>query len=210
VSKAKKENIKQILKVLRDYYPGAKCDLDTSNPWQLLVSTMLSAQATDKSVMAVTPNLFKKYKSVKAMSEAKAKDVEKIIKKVGLSPTKSRNVVATAKILKSDYRSRVPDVREELVKLPGVGRKTANVVLGNFFGVPTVSVDTHAKRISYRFGLTKNTDVLKIEQDLMKILDKSDWVSYTHLVIRLGREFCKGKTPNCQECVVRSLCKKIL
>lgn len=203
-------NLDLILKKLKKTYPEAKCDLQFTNVWELLISTMLSAQATDKSVLEVTPVLFKKYKTLTAFTKAKPADIEKIIKPVGLSKTKSRNVVATAKLVKSDFKGKVPDNREDLQSLPGVGRKTANVVLGNFFSVPAIAVDTHVKRISFRLGLTKQTDPLKIELDLEKVLKPKEWILFTHLMIRLGREFCKAKNPKCDECVIEKYCSKKL
>lgn len=202
------KDIEKILKVLKRTYPEAKCDLEFTNSLELLISTMLSAQATDKSVLEVTPKLFDKYKTVDEFSKARASSIEKIIKPVGLSPTKSKNVVATAKILKSKFKGKVPDSREDLESLPGVGRKTANVVLGNFFHKPAIAVDTHVKRISYRLGLTKETSPLKIELALEKILKKREWIHFTHLIIRLGREYCRAKAPRCDECVIKKYCPK--
>ena len=182
--------------------------LNMESPFKLLVSTMLSAQATDKSVMKVTKTLFDKYKTADDFSRLAPMKLEKAIKSIGLSKSKSKNIVATSKILLEEYGGDVPRNIADLIRLPGVGRKTANVVLGNFFGIPAITVDTHVKRIVFRIGLTINKDPGEIEFDLQKIVPKKEWTRFAHLLIRLGREICNARNPDCKICPIFQFCER--
>lgn len=198
-----------ILNELNKIFPNAKCELIHSNAFELLIAVSLSAQTTDERVNAVVPNLFAKYHNPLELSNAKQEDVEVIIQSIGLYRNKASNIIKLAKILVSDYNGIVPNTMEELIKLPGVGRKTANVVLSEWFDVPAIAVDTHVARISKRLGLAKkDDDVLMIEQKLMKKLKKRDWNHAHHLFIFFGRYLCKAKLPECYRCPLKEICKK--
>jgi len=205
-----KKRWQKIASVLKERYPEARCDLPSDSAWNLLVSTILSAQSTDASVIKVTPSLFKKYKNIKAFASVSPPALEKDIRAIGLSKSKSRNIVASAKIIIKHHNSKVPDSIEKLISLPGVGRKTACVVLGNYFGVPAIAVDTHVKRLSYRMGFTEEIEPAEIERDLMIVIPQKSWTLSSHLLIRLGREFCKSKSSDCENCPVRDHCPKII
>jgi len=201
--------IKEMIEILKKEYPNAKTELKHSNPFELLIATILSAQTKDTTINKITPILFKKYPTPQKLAEADLKDVEKIIKPTGFYKTKAKNIIETSKILVEKFGGKVPDNMEDLLKLKGVARKTANVVLSNAFNKNEgIVVDTHVKRISYRIGLSDNKDPLKIEQDLMKIFDKDDWGFISNALILHGRYICDAKKPKCDICKIEKLCKK--
>lgn len=179
----------KILKILRKHYPDAKISLNYSNNFELLIAVMLSAQTTDKAVNKVTPALFRKYNSIKKFANADLKDLEKNLKSIGLYKTKAKNIKTSSSIILKRFYGRVPETMDELLILPGVGRKTANVVLSHAYNViEGIAVDTHVRRLALELGLTKEKDPQKIEQDLMKLFDKKDWPLVTHLLIAHGRK----------------------
>lgn len=188
-------------------YPGAHCELTFSTPLELLVATILSAQCTDVQVNKVTPALFKKYGSAQAYAEADLADLEQDLRAIGLFRSKAKNIRAAAKILMEKYQGKVPEVMEELTALPGVGRKTANVVLGNAFGQNVgVVVDTHVARLSGRLGLTRLTNPVKVEQVLMRLVPQEYWTLFSHWLIFHGRRRCKAQNPDCLHCEIQTLC----
>lgn len=196
----------KIIDLLCKEYPDADCELAYKTPFQLLTSVIMSAQTTDVQVNKVTPKLFAKYPTAKALAKADLDDVKEIIKPTGYYNAKAQNIQACAQALMANYDGEVPSTQEELVKLPGVGVKTANVVLGVAFGVPGWSVDTHVQRLSGRLGFSQNTDPLKIERDLQKLFANKDWSKYSITLIWHGRRLCYAKKPRCQDCPVASLC----
>jgi len=201
--------IKEMVEILKKEYPHAKTELKHSNPFELLIATILSAQTKDTTINKITPILFKKYPTPQKLAEADLKDVEKIIKPTGFYKAKAKNIIETSKILVEKFAGKVPDNMEDLLKLKGVARKTANVVLSNAFNKNEgIVVDTHVKRISYRIGLSDNKDPLKIEQDLMKIFDKDDWGFISNALVLHGRYICDAKKPKCDICKIAKLCKK--
>ncbi len=202
----KKKRILQIMRKLRKVYPGVKCALDFSNPLQLLVATILSAQCTDKRVNMVTPALFKKYKTANDYAGADPEELENLIRSTGFYKNKAKNIQGAARALLGRYGGKIPPRMEDLVTLPGVGRKTANVLLGNAFGIPGLPVDTHMIRINRLLGLTGHRDPVKIEFDLMKILRPENWIEYSHLIIRHGRARCVARRPDCKHCEINGLC----
>lgn len=192
---------------LIEHYPDAHCALDFKSPFQLLVATILSAQCTDKQVNLVTPALFKKYKTPRAMAEANPEELEALIKSTGFFRNKAKSLLGMSAAVAEEHGGKVPQTMDELVKLPGVGRKTANVVLGNAFDTNEgVVVDTHVGRVSGRLGLTKNTDPVKIEQDLMQLFPRDGWTLLSHLFIEHGRRICEARRPRCEECFLNDLC----
>ena len=196
-----------ILKLLRITYPDAHCELNHDGPFQLLIATILSAQCTDVRVNMVTPALFKKYPDAKTLAAAKQEDVEDLIRSTGFFRNKAKNLIAAAKALVREHDSEVPRDLDNLTHLPGVGRKTANVVLGNAYGIEAgVVVDTHVARLSKRLGLTKHTDPVKIEKDLIKVIPQDAWTLWSHLLIWHGRRRCTARKPDCPNCELRSLC----
>lgn len=205
------KNIKKIIQLLQKEYPNAKIALKFSNPLEILVATILSAQCTDERVNKVTAELFKKYKTVDDYANADIKKFEQEIKSTGFYKMKAKNIINAAKMIKEKFAGKVPDNMEDLLKLPGVARKTANVVLGNAYGkVEGIVVDTHVRRLSFRIGLTKNTDPNKIEQDLMKIVPKDKWFIFPYLLIDHGRKVCTARKPLCDKCVIEKYCEKNL
>ena len=206
----KKEKLPELLKELKKLYPKTKTALIYNNSaYQLLVAVILSAQCTDERVNKVTPSLFKKYPTPKEMAKADIKDIETIIKSTGFYHAKAKSILETSKKLVSDFNCEVPQTMAELLTLRGVARKTANVVLGDFYGIDEgIVVDTHVKRLSFRLGLTKNTEPLKIEQDLMKMLDKKYWHWISHALIWHGRGPCDARKPECATCTLNKLCPK--
>lgn len=204
--KAKRERAQLINAVLTSTFPNARCELDFDNPLQLLVATVLSAQCTDKRVNMVTPVLFASYPDAKALAGAPRIDIEEAVKSTGFYRNKAASIQGLAATLLEKYNGEVPGTLDELVKLPGVGRKTANVVLGNAFGVPGITVDTHVGRIARRLGLTSNTDPVKVEFDLMKLFDDSEWILLNHRLIFLGRRICHSRKPACGVCPLASMC----
>ena len=199
-----------IYRILSKEYPDACCELDFDTPFQLLVATVLSAQCTDKRVNAVTPALFAKYPSAREMASARLADIERLVKSTGFFRAKARNIKTLSQELISKYDGEVPAELEKLVLLPGVGRKTANVVLGNAFGIASgVVVDTHVLRLSQRMGLTKQKTPEKVEADLQKIIPKKHWVTFPHWLITHGRGSCNARKPACAECVLEAICPKV-
>jgi endonuclease-3 len=201
----------KIVALLRAEYPDAHCELDFRTPFELIVATILSAQCTDARVNMVTPILFGRFPTAKALSEADPAEIEDIIRSTGFFRNKTKSLIGMAKALVAGHGGQVPDEMEALRVLPGVGRKTANVVLGNAFGKNEgVTVDTHVTRLSNLLGLTKETDPIKIEQDLMKLVDREDWTLVSHLLIWHGRRICIARRPRCAECVLNKLCPSSL
>ncbi|HEX9054925.1 MAG TPA: endonuclease III [Gemmatimonadales bacterium] len=196
-----------ILDRLKRAYPDARCALDHRNAFELLVATILSAQTTDVRVNLVTPRLFSRYPNAAALARARQADVEAIIKSTGFFRNKARSIIGMAQAVVADHGGKVPGTMDELLTLPGVGRKTANVVLGNAFGLNEgVVVDTHVGRLSKLLGLTRQTDPVKIEQALMKLFPRDDWALLSHLLIFHGRRVCIARRPKCGECVLADLC----
>ena len=198
--------VKSILKILDQFYPGAKCSLNFHDPLQLLVSTILSAQCTDEQVNKVAPALFEKYRSARAYAEAPIEELEQDIKSTGFYHNKALAIKESCKILANRFSGQVPPDLDTLVELPGIGRKTANVVLGNAFGVPGIAVDTHVARLSARLGLTREKDRDKIEQDLMALIPKEKWIKFSHQLIQHGRTICIARKPKCSICPLRPHC----
>jgi endonuclease-3 len=197
----KKERVEIILRELKKLFPRTQIMLQYSTPWELLVAVMLSAQCTDKQVNKTTEKLFKKYKSLDDYISTFQKEFERDIFSTGFYRTKTKHILAAAKIIKEKYGGEVPHTMKEMVKLPGVGRKTANVVLGNAFGVVEgIAVDTHVIRLSKVLGLTKNTEPVKIEKDLMKIIPRDEWLRFTYLLIEYGRKYCIAKKHEHKKC----------
>jgi len=190
----------------REYGTEYRCYLDHENAWQLLIATILSAQCTDARVNIVTKDLFRKYTSVEAFAKADLKELERDIHATGFYHNKAKNIIACCKKIVEEFQGEVPRTLEELTSLAGVGRKTANVIRGNIYHEPSVVVDTHVKRISNKLGLTKESDPVKIEFDLMKKIPKDHWILCNIHLIRLGRTICKAPTPKCEECFLQEYC----
>lgn len=205
--RAKRRRTAEIDARLRAAYPDSRTALDHRNPLELLVATILSAQCTDKRVNEVTPALFRRYPSARHYAEAPLADLEEMVRTTGFFRNKAKALKGLGQALTADHGGRVPDTMEELHALPGVGRKTANVVLGNAFGKNVgVVVDTHVQRLSRRLGLTDETDPEKIERDLMELVPQEEWTLWSHLLIYHGRGVCKARRPECERCVVNELC----
>jgi len=203
---AKKKRVRSIFRRLYQTYPDIKCGIHFSTPWELLVATILSAQCTDKLVNQVTPGLFKKYPDVRAFAAAVPREIEKAIHSTGFYRNKTKNILGAARRILERFGGKIPERLEDLVAIPGVGRKTANVILGNAFGIPGISVDTHMIRINGLLGLTRHTDPVKIEFDLMKLIPRRDWTLYSSLVIHHGRVRCVARRPDCVSCEIREFC----
>lgn len=197
---------KEIFKLLSKTYPHATCELDFKNPLQLVVASVLSAQCTDKRVNQVTPQLFKKYKTARAYGNANIHQLEDEIRSIGLFRAKARNIKALGMMIDSDYKGKVPNTLEELVKLPGVGRKTANVVLGHAFDIPGITVDTHFGRLSRRFGWTKSYNPVKIEHEVGALFPKKNWVDLSQRMVWHGRRICHSRKPACGACPLAFEC----
>jgi endonuclease-3 len=204
-----KKRAERIVQLLAKLYPDANCALHHDNPLQLLIATILSAQCTDVRVNMVTPALFARYPNVCAFAEAEPRELETAIQSTGFFRNKARNIIACCRQIQEKHGGEVPDTMEELVQLPGVGRKTANVILGNAFDVPGITVDTHVLRLSHRMGLTKRREPHKVEQDLMPLIPKKEWTMFSHRMIFHGRQVCFARKPNCPECILREVCPKI-
>ncbi len=201
-----KDRTEKILKKLKELFPNPKMFLTYSNNWELLVAVILSAQCTDKKVNEVTAKLFQKYRTLDDYVNAPAKEFEKDIFSTGFYRAKTKNILATAKIIKEKYNGRVPNSMQELLSLPGVARKTANIVLGNAFGIiEGIAVDTHVKRLSRALGLSNETNPDKIERDLMAIIPKKEWFSFTYRLIEYGRNYCPAKRHNHSACPLTEL-----
>jgi endonuclease-3 len=202
-----KNKVKQIITILNEKYPEPKCALEHITPWQLLVATILSAQCTDKRVNMITPALFKKFPTIESFAKADIKELEKYIHSAGFYHNKAKNIINCATELLNQYNGVLPQSIDELTKLPGVGRKTANVLLGNAFGKNEgIVVDTHVSRLSQKIGLTQNSDPEKIEKDLMKIVEKKYWTDFSHWLILHGRETCVARRPKCENCIISAQC----
>jgi endonuclease-3 len=201
-----KKRIQQIRKILKARYPDVKTQLKHNSAFELLVATILSAQCTDKQVNSVTGTLFEKFKTPQDFVKADIKQIESLIHSTGFYKNKAKNIKNCARELVSRFDSQVPATLEELVSLPGVGRKTANVVLGAAFGIAGMVVDTHVARISRRLDLTGNKDPVKIETDLMKIIPRKEWNDFSLHLIYFGRQICKARKPDCQNCFLEHLC----
>ena len=202
-----KKRTREIIRKLKRAYPGAKCSLNHSNAFELLIATILSAQCTDDRVNIVTADLFRKYRKPEDYLKVSPRELEKDIQSTGFFRNKTKSIQGTAKMLTETYGGEVPKTMEELLELPGVARKTANVVLGNAFDIKAgVVVDTHVTRLSHRLNLTQEKTAEKIEQDLIPIVPKKDWVIFPHLIIYHGRKTCKARNPQCAECVIEKLC----
>ena len=202
----KKEKVSEIKNYLDITYGDAPCTLDYDDPFQLMVATILAAQCTDARVNLVTPALFKKYPTVQSFAEARILDVEELIRSTGFFRNKAKNIVACANTLLERHNGEVPDTMEELIALPGVGRKIANLMLGDVFGKPCIVVDTHCKRITNLLGLTKNTDPTKIEMDLKKIIPPEYGALFCHQIVEHGRAICIARRPKCLECGMNTVC----
>ena len=206
---AKRERATEINRVFNVVYSDADCTLEYDNALQLLIATQLAAQCTDARVNMVTPALFAKYPDVYAFANADELELREDIRSTGFYRNKAKNIIGCCRMLIEEYGGEVPKTMDELLKLPGVGRKTANLVLGDFFGIPGVVVDTHATRLSNRMGLTKNTDPYKIELDLQKLLPPEDWSQFCHCLVYHGREYCMARGPKCDICPINHICPKV-
>ena len=202
-----KQKTRRIIRLLKGAYPDAKCSLNHSNAFELLIATILSAQCTDERVNIVTADLFRKYRKPQDYLAVSPIELQEDIRTTGFFRNKAKSIQGTAKVLTEQHSGQVPETIEELLELPGVARKTANVVLGNAFGVASgVVVDTHVTRLSRRLGLTEQKHAEKIEDDLIELVPKRDWVIFSHLLIWHGRKICKARNPLCAECVIEKLC----
>jgi endonuclease-3 len=206
--KARRARAALVLEGLRNAYPDARTELDFTSAFELLIATILSAQATDKSVNAATPQLFRKYPNARSLAQADALEVEPYIKTIGLYRNKAKNIVATAKALETQFAGKVPNDFTAIQTLPGVGRKTANVVLSNAFGRPGIAVDTHVGRLARRLGFSKHTDPDKVEADLETLFPVDDWIFLHHALILHGRRVCDARKPQCASCTLEPHCPK--
>jgi endonuclease-3 len=200
------ERVRKIYPILEKVYPGARTALNSKNPLELLIATILSAQCTDARVNMVTKEVFKKYKSAADWAKADIKDIESDIRSTGFYRNKAISIKGVCAEVIERFNGKVPDTMEELVALPGVGRKTANVVLGNAFGVPAIACDTHVIRLSRRLGLSENSDAVKLEFDLAEIVPKKNWTMFSHLLIFHGRKYCRARRPDCENCLISKYC----
>lgn len=205
--KPSREHVKRVLELLdREYGTEYKCYLEHDSAWQLLFATILSAQCTDARVNLVTRDLYRTYDSVEAFANADLAELSEAIRPTGFFRNKAKNIIACAKILTEQYGGEVPSDIEALTSLPGVGRKTANVIRGNIYNIPSIVVDTHVKRISGKLGFTESDDPVKIEFEMMEILPKDHWILYNIHLIRLGRTICFARNPKCEECFLAKEC----
>ncbi len=202
----KKQKLQALLNRLDQHYPQSACTLDYRSPFQLLVATVLSAQCTDRRVNQITATLFDRYPDPKTMAAAPVAELENAIRTAGLFRIKARNLKAASRQLLEQHQGEVPRDRRALMKLPGVGRKTANVIIGNAFAIPALAVDTHVARIARRLGLTSQSDPLKVEKDLMELLPERRWTRFSHQLIEHGRKLCHARQPKCQDCPLRPCC----
>ena len=207
VKKNTPERTKEIIRILDKTYPNVVCALHHNNPWELLVATILSAQCTDVRVNMVTPGLFAKYPTIEDFAGARQEVLADDIRSTGFFNNKAKSVIGAAKKILKDFGGEIPRTLEELITVPGAARKTANVVLGSGFGITSgIVVDTHVQRISNRLALTKNSDPVKIEMDLQKIIPRDHWIQFSHQMIHFGRGICVARSPKCAECPLYSLC----
>ena len=205
-----KKDIIKIIEILKNTYPDAKCSLDFTTPFEMLVAVILSAQCTDERVNKTTPSLFSKYSTPKDFAEIDITELEILIHPCGFYKNKAKNIKETAKIIEEKYNGKVPQTMEELIKLPGVGRKTANVVMLEAFNKPQgIAVDTHCKRIANRIGFSNEKEPEKIEQDLLKLIPKEYYKDVNHIFIWHGRDTCMARKPNCANCTIKNFCKSI-
>jgi endonuclease III len=203
---ATRQRARRIVRRLAELYPEACCSLDHASPLQLLVATILSAQCTDARVNRVTPALFRRFPDAAAFANATIGDLEELVRSTGFFRNKARNIIACCQRLVADHSGAVPATMEALVLLPGVGRKTANVILGTSFGVPGLPVDTHVGRLSRRLGLSTHTDPVKVERDLATLIPQGEWTLFGHRMIAHGRTICHARRPDCDHCGLRRLC----
>ena len=204
------ERVKAILDALRKTYPNVVCALTHKNAFELTIATILSAQSTDVGVNKVTPELFKMYPTPKKLAEAPTAEVERIIRTTGFYRAKAKNIQGAARVLVEKFGGEVPKTIEEMIELPGVARKTANVVLGSWYGIPSgVVVDTHVLRLSRRLELTKETDPVKVEMDLQKVIPRDRWIQFSHELIHHGRQVCVARKPRCVDCSLEKLCNSV-
>lgn len=201
-----KARTKKIVEILKETYPDAQCELNYETPFQLLVATILSAQTTDKKVNEVTETLFRDYPDVDAFLKLTNDELEERIKQIGLYRNKSKNLILMVRQLKEKFNGEVPDTMEGITSLAGAGRKTANVVLSNAFGVPSIAVDTHVFRVSNRLGLAHSDNVLEVEKQLQKELPQKEWTLMHHMLIFHGRRCCTARNPKCSECPLNTVC----
>lgn len=201
-----RDRVVKIIEILRNEYPDAKCSLDFQTPHQLLVAAILAAQCTDAVVNTVTPDLFKKYPDVEAFADADLTELEGMVKATGFFRNKAKAILTSAREIVVDYDGKVPDDVDELTNLSGVGRKTANLIVGVAYGKPAIIVDTHVKRVTKRLGFTENGDPTKIEFELRDILPVSEYTHFNHLIVFHGRAICKAPTPKCEICPILELC----
>ncbi|QOY91131.1 endonuclease III [Paludibaculum fermentans] len=203
----RKERLYRILDALSLRYPNVTCALNHADAWQLLVATILSAQCTDARVNMVTPELFRKFPTMQDLAVADVREVSEVIRSTGFFNNKAKSIVGAARTIIQDFGGEIPRTIEQLLTVPGAARKTSNVVLGTAFGIPSgVVVDTHVGRIALRLDLTKETNPVKVEQDLMKILPQNRWILFSHQLIHFGRELCVARKPRCGECPIEGLC----
>jgi len=206
----KKAQAARVVRRLKADYPAATCALENETPFELLVATILSAQCTDERVNMVTPDLFRRWPTAADMARAPIETLEKVIQSTGFFRNKAKNIKAASQALMDQHDGTVPRDMDAMIALPGVGRKTANVVLGTAYGMATgIVVDTHVTRLSRRLGLTKHTDPVKIERDLMQVVPKGEWVDFAHRMIHHGRQICSARKPKCSQCSMNSFCPKI-
>ena len=204
----KKEDIIKIIEILKKTYPDATCSLDFKTPFELGIAVMLSAQCTDERVNKITPILFKRYKTPEDIINSSLEEIEEIIKPCGFYKNKAKNVLGYSKMIVEKYNGKMPETMEELVKLPGIGRKSANVIMLEAFNNPQgIAVDTHAKRIANRIGLSKEKEPLKIEQDLIKLIPKKYFKDVNHILVWHGRNICNARRPQCEKCPIRKYCE---
>ena len=204
-----KKRVGKLITLLKKKYPDARCALNFTNPLELLIATILSAQCTDIRVNIVTRDLFKKYRSAEDYAKVKLEIFENDIRSTGFYKNKTKSIISCCKKIVEEHGGKVPSTMEELVELGGIGRKSANVILGNAFGIPGITVDTHVKRVSNRLALTGHQDPVKIEYDLMELVPKREWTHFSHLIIFHGRYTCSARKPLCADCVVESHCPKV-
>jgi endonuclease-3 len=206
VEKISKSRINKILQILKSTYPDVKTALRHQNPLEMLIATILSAQCTDVRVNEVTKTVFKKLRTAKDYADIPLAELEEMIRPTGFFRNKAKSIKACCQRLVEKHGGKVPDNMEALTQLPGIGRKTANVLLGSAFGIPGIVVDTHVKRVSQRIGLTKEKDPVKIEFELMELIPKKDWIDFSHELIWHGRRLCPARKPKCPQCPLRELC----
>jgi len=203
------ETVSKVLDILAQEYPEARVTLDFKNPLELLIATILAAQCTDERVNRVTPDLFRKYRTAADYARADQKKFEEEIRSTGFFRNKAKNIIACCRKIDSQFNGRVPQTLEELTSLPGVGRKTANILLGNAFGRQAIAVDTHVKRVTHRLGWAKSEDPDKIEFELMEVMPPERWTLACHQLVFHGRKICMAKNPQCPVCPIENLCPKI-